>query len=28
VSRAGIDDLARVPGISKELAKKIYDTFH
>ena len=28
VSRAGIEDLARVPGISKALAKKIYDTFH
>ncbi|WP_290635218.1 excinuclease ABC subunit UvrC [Aquisalimonas sp.] len=28
VSRAGIDDLARVPGISRELAQRIYDTFH
>ncbi|MDH5601216.1 MAG: excinuclease ABC subunit UvrC [Gammaproteobacteria bacterium] len=28
VTRAGIDDIARVPGISKQLAKKIYDTFH
>ena len=28
VTRAGIEDLARVPGISKQLAKKIYDIFH
>lgn len=28
VTRAGIEDIARVPGISKQLAKKIYDTFH
>ncbi|MHB8533931.1 MAG: excinuclease ABC subunit UvrC [Sulfuricaulis sp.] len=28
LARAGVDDLARVPGISPELARKIYDTFH
>ena len=28
VTRAGVEDLARVPGISKQLAKKIYETFH
>ncbi|MCW8899303.1 MAG: excinuclease ABC subunit UvrC [Gammaproteobacteria bacterium] len=28
VTRAGVEDIARVPGISKQLAKKIYDTFH
>jgi excinuclease ABC subunit C len=28
VTRAGVDDLARVPGISPELAKRIYDVFH
>jgi excinuclease ABC subunit C len=28
VTRAGIEDMARVPGISKQLAKKIYETFH
>jgi excinuclease ABC subunit C len=28
VMRAGIEDMARVPGISKQLAKKIYETFH
>jgi len=28
VAKAGIDDLIRVPGISKQLAKKIYDRFH
>ncbi len=28
VSRAGVDDLARVPGISRELAQRVYDTFH
>ncbi len=28
VSRAGVDDLASVPGISKQLAQKIYDAFH
>jgi excinuclease ABC subunit C len=28
VARAGVDDLARVPGISRELAQRIYDAFH
>lgn len=28
VARAGVDDLSRVPGISKQLAQKIYDVFH
>ncbi len=28
VARAGVEDLARVPGISPELAQKIYDAFH
>jgi len=28
VSRAGIEDLARVPGISRKLAQQIYDIFH
>ncbi len=28
IERAGVDDLARVPGINKNLAQKIYDTFH
>ncbi|QIT55485.1 excinuclease ABC subunit UvrC [Aquisalimonas sp. 2447] len=28
VSRAGVDDLARVPGVSRELAQRVYDTFH
>ncbi len=28
VAKAGIDDLARVSGINKNLAQKIYDTFH
>jgi len=28
VTRAGVEDIARVPGVSKQLAKKIYDTFH
>lgn len=28
VARAGVEDLARVPGISKLLAQKIYDAFH
>ena len=28
VARAGVEDLARVPGISSELAQKIYDVFH
>ena len=28
VARAGVNDLARVPGISPVLAQKIYDAFH
>jgi excinuclease ABC subunit C len=28
VARAGIEDLSRVPGISRELARRIYDRFH
>ncbi|MEE8321964.1 MAG: excinuclease ABC subunit UvrC [Gammaproteobacteria bacterium] len=28
ITSAGIDDLAMVPGINKNLAQKIYDTFH
>ena len=28
VARAGVEDLANVPGISPELAKRIYDVFH
>jgi len=28
VARAGVEDLASVPGISKQLAQKIYDAFH
>lgn len=28
VSKAGIEDLANVPGISKQLAEKIYQKFH
>jgi len=28
VARAGIEDLARVPGISQDLAQKIYAAFH
>jgi len=28
VQRAGVDDLARVPGISSDLARKIYNHFH
>ncbi|MEQ8290048.1 MAG: excinuclease ABC subunit UvrC [Gammaproteobacteria bacterium] len=28
VATAGIEDIAMVPGISKSLAEKIYDTFH
>jgi excinuclease ABC subunit C len=28
ISRAGIEDLAKIPGISKKLAQAIYDRFH
>jgi excinuclease ABC subunit C len=28
VSRATVDELVRVPGISAQIAKRIYDTFH
>ena len=28
VSKAGVEDLAKTPGISKNLAQLIYDTFH
>jgi excinuclease ABC subunit C len=28
LERAGVEDIARVEGISKQLAKKIYDSFH
>ena len=28
VARAGVEDLSHVPGISKQLAQKIYDVFH
>lgn len=28
VARAGIDELAKTPGINKELAQRIYDTLH
>ena len=28
VARAGVDDLAKVKGISQELAQRIYDVFH
>ncbi len=28
VAKAGVDDLAMVPGINKSLAQKIYETFH
>jgi len=28
VSRAGIEELANVPGISKQLARRVYDAFH
>jgi excinuclease ABC subunit C len=28
VARAGVEDLARVPGINRELAQRIYDVFH
>ena len=28
VSKAGVEDLARVPGISRQLAQRVYDLFH
>ncbi|MFP4080117.1 MAG: excinuclease ABC subunit UvrC [Ectothiorhodospira sp.] len=28
VSRAGVEDLARVPGISRKLAQQVYDSLH
>ncbi|MFP5348876.1 MAG: excinuclease ABC subunit UvrC [Gammaproteobacteria bacterium] len=28
VQRAGVEDLARIPGISPKLARRIYDAFH
>ncbi len=28
VERAGVEDLSRLPGINRELAQRIYDTFH
>lgn len=28
VARAGVEDLARIPGISKQLAQRVYDVFH
>ena len=28
VSKAGVEDLAKTPGISKNLAQLIYDSFH
>ncbi|MDS4042463.1 MAG: helix-hairpin-helix domain-containing protein, partial [Candidatus Competibacter sp.] len=28
LARAGVEDIARVDGISIELAQRIYDTFH
>ncbi len=28
VARAGVEDLCRLPGINRELAQRIYDTFH
>ena len=28
VARAGVEDLARIPGISPQLARRIYDAFH
>ncbi|MBD3610458.1 MAG: excinuclease ABC subunit UvrC [Gammaproteobacteria bacterium] len=28
IERAGVEDLARLSGISKQLAQRIYDTFH
>jgi excinuclease ABC subunit C len=28
VARAGVEDLASIPGISKQLAQRVYDAFH
>jgi excinuclease ABC subunit C len=28
VARAGVEDLANIPGISKQLAQRVYDVFH
>jgi len=28
IARAGVEDLSRVPGISKQLAQKVYEAFH
>ena len=28
ITRAGVDDLANIKGISQELAQRIYDTLH
>ena len=28
IARAGVEDLAKVPGISRALAQKVYDAFH
>ena len=28
LTRAGVEDIARVEGINKELAQRIYDAFH
>jgi len=28
VARSGVEDLSRIPGISRQLAQRIYDTFH
>ncbi len=28
LTRAGVEDIARVPGISQDLAQRIYDSFH
>jgi len=28
IARAGVEDLARIPGISQDLAQKIHDAFH
>ena len=28
VARAGVEDLSNIPGISKQLAQRVYDAFH